>query len=500
MRVKTISAAFGVLALGGAAQAADQALVIGVNKYPNLRAGSDLNGCVPDAQMMKTELEAYNFQVTMLTDEQATKQGILNAIAELREKVSGSDKVVIYFAGHGTTEDGDKANILPHDARDGDPANDINTTTLYGEVEKIPVASRTLILDSCHSGGMIPMSARAKGVGLKLKARHYVRTKKRGLPALTPRGLKNTAPRNTKAWQMVRVNGADDLDKTTGGNAGGEVVYFTAALQTQVANETQLDGVPHGVFTFNLAKKLDGKADLWKDIQGAVAQGVGEATSGQQTPVLAPSKFLEQPLFQNGGEMAAESAAPPPAPDPQPQTSTPLSEVFSQSVPDDTLLKLEFEPQLSPIKVGEKIKMKVTVGTQEGFLVVVNRDPAGKLDLMFPRAGGVDAAKVSAGQVVTLPPGANEFYSADTEGTDSVKAFLFSSQEAAAKLIGELSGTRGRGLTLRDVLSKKGAKSWNLVRVDEAPAPQPEQPGAPAPKELVTSEIITQIAKDQPAQ
>ena len=94
MRVRLFSTVLGVLALTGAAQAADQALVIGVNKYPQLRPGSDLNGCVPDAQLMKTELEAYNFQVTLITDEQATKQGILSAISELKGRVSASGKVV----------------------------------------------------------------------------------------------------------------------------------------------------------------------------------------------------------------------------------------------------------------------------------------------------------------------------------------------------------------------------------------------------------------------
>ncbi len=489
MRVKLFSMALGALALAGAAHASDQALVIGVNKYPQLRAGSDLNGCVPDAQLMETELKAYNFEVTMLTDDQATKAGIMAALANLKTKVSGTDKVVVYFAGHGT-QDGSDAAILPSDAKDAGEASDIKTKELYDAVEAIQTASRTVILDSCHSGGMVPMNSR--DARKPLKARFYVRSAKKNTLA---RSIK--APRGTKAWQLVRVNGADNTDKTTGGNAGGEVVYFTAALQTQVANETQLDGVPHGVFTFNLAKKLDGKADLWRDIQGAVATGVQEATDGQQTPVLAPSKFLEQPLFQNGGEKAADSPAPAPAADPKPQTSTPLSEVYASSAPDDTLLKLEFEPQMSPIKIGEKIKMKVTVGTQDGYLVMVGRDPAGKIAMMYPATGTSDAAKVTAGQIVKLPPGDNESYAADTEGTDSVKAFLFSTPEAAMKLITELSGQRGRGLTVKDIFSKRGAKSWNLVRVEEKPAPPAPAPGAAVVKELVTSEIITQIAKDQ---
>ena len=488
MRVTTISMLLGALALAGGARAADQALVIGVNNYPGLRPGSSLNGCVPDAKLMEEKLKGYSFEVTLLTDEQATKSGILAAIAALKGKLSATDKVVVYFAGHGTTEGDSSAAILPSDAKDTGEGSDIKTAELYEAVSQLPAASRSILLDSCHSGGMIPMGARGIG-GPKLKPRAYVRTKNLNSAA---RGV--GTPRGTKSWQLTRVNGADNLDKTTKAE-NGEVVYFTAALQTQVANETQLDGVPHGVFTFNLAKKLDGKSDLWKDIQSAVATGVQAATDGQQSPLLAPAKFLEQPIFQNGGAAAAKSPDPAPAPDPKPQASTTLADLYSSAAPDADLLKLEFEPSVSPVKIGAKVKMKVTLGAQEGYLIVVDRDPAGKFQLLFPSAGGIDAAKVAGSAVVKMPADDTQAFTADTEGTDSVKAFLFSDKARADALLSALSGARGRGATLRGMLGK--GKGWNLVRVEEpAPAPVPT-PAAPTPKDLVTCEIITQIAKDQ---
>ena len=72
------------IALGFAtAVRADQALVIGVNQYTALRPGSNLEGCVNDAKRMKAVFEKYGFTVNLLTDKDATKEGVMNAIKQL---------------------------------------------------------------------------------------------------------------------------------------------------------------------------------------------------------------------------------------------------------------------------------------------------------------------------------------------------------------------------------------------------------------------------------
>lgn len=83
---------------------------IGINKYPHLREEEQLDGCVNDAQTMQ-RLFADQFQVkrsVLLTDEQATRQGIGQALNELyrqvklaREKTQGQIDVVITYSGHG---------------------------------------------------------------------------------------------------------------------------------------------------------------------------------------------------------------------------------------------------------------------------------------------------------------------------------------------------------------------------------------------------------------
>ena len=62
-----VSAAF----MAGTAQA-DRAVVVGINEYPKLAQGSNLEGCVNDAKGIETTLKAQGFEVVSLTNEQAS--------------------------------------------------------------------------------------------------------------------------------------------------------------------------------------------------------------------------------------------------------------------------------------------------------------------------------------------------------------------------------------------------------------------------------------------
>src|SRR5205823_13156173 len=87
----------GALLAGGAR--ADTAVVVGVNQYGMLQH-ADLKGCVNDARAIAEGLRKYGFKVVVLADDQATRQGILGVISQL--KSTGNERVVFYFAGHGT--------------------------------------------------------------------------------------------------------------------------------------------------------------------------------------------------------------------------------------------------------------------------------------------------------------------------------------------------------------------------------------------------------------
>src|SRR6476619_5247600 len=83
-----------------------RALLIGVNKYPNLPDFSQLRGCVNDVTAMRQTLEtSFHFppdNVTVLCDEDATAKGIHKAMERLLSDCGPDDIIVFHYSGHGS--------------------------------------------------------------------------------------------------------------------------------------------------------------------------------------------------------------------------------------------------------------------------------------------------------------------------------------------------------------------------------------------------------------
>src|ERR1051326_6668126 len=112
----------GAVALGLAASSglatsarADQAIVVGINRYPNLETKWQLEGCVNDAKDVASVLERYGFKVKVLTDDQASREGLLKVLRAAKRRVRDDERFVFYFAGHGSRTDDDRAALCPAD-------------------------------------------------------------------------------------------------------------------------------------------------------------------------------------------------------------------------------------------------------------------------------------------------------------------------------------------------------------------------------------------------
>jgi len=95
------------------------ALLIGVSKF---KSGiSPIETANKDVESLKTSLERNGFKnknIISLTDEKATKAGILDAMQSLETKVTKNDYVVIYISTHGTPPDTyGKMGIIPYDMK-----------------------------------------------------------------------------------------------------------------------------------------------------------------------------------------------------------------------------------------------------------------------------------------------------------------------------------------------------------------------------------------------
>ncbi|WP_245912503.1 caspase family protein, partial [Brunnivagina elsteri] len=143
------------------------ALLVGINEYGN--GVNPLRGCVNDVLLQK-ELLTHRFgfdpnDIKILTDQQATRQGILTAFEEhLINQAKPGDVVVFHFSGHGSqvidpdkdNPDGFNSTLVPIDSdynSSGGVVQDIMGHTLFLLMYALKTDNVTVVLDSCHSGG-----------------------------------------------------------------------------------------------------------------------------------------------------------------------------------------------------------------------------------------------------------------------------------------------------------------------------------------------------------
>ncbi|MFD1141234.1 caspase domain-containing protein [Larkinella insperata] len=150
-----------------------RALVVGINNYTiqsqhdqNLYGLSwpTLQGCVRDADSVyHLFIEAFGFErenVILLKDAQATRRNILSALTYLHANSAAGDVIAFFYAGHGgllpaTTDANNNRfyeSIIPYE---GDWIYDFQLDAIATAAGFNPHnVNFTLIMDSCHSGGL----------------------------------------------------------------------------------------------------------------------------------------------------------------------------------------------------------------------------------------------------------------------------------------------------------------------------------------------------------
>lgn len=129
------------------------ALIIGINDYqdPGL---NPLKTAVNDARGIGQVLkQKYGFQTTLITDNQATKDGIYEALVKINEMMNEDDNFLIYYAGHGSKEK-NSFHWIPSDAKQSNEWSMISTDDITRQIDpKSMKAKHVLIIaDSCFAG------------------------------------------------------------------------------------------------------------------------------------------------------------------------------------------------------------------------------------------------------------------------------------------------------------------------------------------------------------
>jgi hypothetical protein len=270
------------------------ALLVGINRYPMFAPRGQLSGCVNDVQVMRQALiESFQFpedHITLLTDEQATRAGILAAMKELVARVGDDDVVVFHYSGHGsqmTDREGDAPDgldetILPYDTGRNTHSNlDITDDEIYLWLRDLTekTSAVTLIFDCCHSGDIV---------------RDVFGGEVRWIePDLRP--VEDLPPSPIPSEARALLDGARDLGPSGWLPLGQRYVLIAGCSSGERSFEMQdLGGVRHGALTYFLIPELR-KAEpgtTYRDIFEAAAPLVSSRFADQH-PQLEGARDLE---------------------------------------------------------------------------------------------------------------------------------------------------------------------------------------------------------------
>ncbi len=247
-------------------------LVIGINDYqeehPTL--ANARNDAVAFANLLRAN---YQFEeVITLYDAEATCDTLMAWLRDrLPSQIGKNDRLVIFFAGHGTTREsglGEKRGyLIPHDAKAGRYADYIDMSELRDACGWISAKHILLILDCCFSG-VAAITARAAPTAEQR--------------VITDAYLQEITRRS--AWQVLTAGASDELAADSGDRPGHSA--FTSALLAGL--EGQADQNSDGIIT---ASELAGF------VKPAVSrQGIGPRAH-RQTPFFNYLSGSEQGDF-----------------------------------------------------------------------------------------------------------------------------------------------------------------------------------------------------------
>jgi caspase domain-containing protein len=240
-----------------------RALVVGVDGYgfPN-----DLPNCTRDADAFGNVLETiYRFDdVRVVNDAEATKDGVERALDWLVQGVSGNDRLVFYFSGHGCRiERGgvlEEALVL----QDGRLLADHD---LAERLEHLPAGILTVLLDCCFSGldemlvhpsGQVEVARAKRWIAGDLDRGRLERTATPGSKAFTPFGHVKPAPLDVMAAHLRSGSWLDASPArlVTLAEPRARALLVAACLgdETTLAGTTQAGGL--SPFTYCLLNEI----------------------------------------------------------------------------------------------------------------------------------------------------------------------------------------------------------------------------------------------------
>jgi hypothetical protein len=242
-----------------------RAVIVGVNDY-SVQGYNNLRFCVADAASMYHLLrDAFGFDpqdMFYLTDARATSSRIRQALRYCVSQSQPGDVICFYYSGHGgrTPHPSNPAQmfetIIPYS---GQHISDHELFSLADTLEH-SVANFTMILDSCHSGGMHDEAERARRARSPAFSAELVQALTQ-CRTMVPCGIcLPPAQRNALDGNIRRVTARnagvvvdEDTSRRLVQNAKSTLIAASSAAQVAMEHET----IGHGLLTKSFLDLID---------------------------------------------------------------------------------------------------------------------------------------------------------------------------------------------------------------------------------------------------
>lgn len=269
-----------------------RAVVVGINDY-SVQGFGNLNGCVRDAQAVYHLLvDAFLFdpsQIWLYTDSKATSSNIHQAIRYMLSISEPGDVACLYYAGHGGLHPiGGGAyyqTIIPYS---GPFITDWDLEAAAAALMP-SVVNFTVILDSCHSGGMHQESDNAAAIRSIRYAGEFIQNVIASLQKMIPFGV--TVP-DPQAYGKNVSNVKEKADGLLAMDEDPNQLFIPLAKSTLIAacrwDEYAGETPSHGYFTQALLDLVNQSNFLidHRKLHQQLVDRVHQLAGGSQTPQI----------------------------------------------------------------------------------------------------------------------------------------------------------------------------------------------------------------------
>jgi hypothetical protein len=227
---------------------AKKAFCVGINDYPY--EGSDLNGCVNDAQawveLLQNHFDFPSSDVRLITDMEATKKNMMGGLKNLLAGASAGDVLVFTNSSHGTyiiDEDGDEERydeaLCPYDVAENLIVDDELRELFLNIPEDVQLI---VISDSCHSGTLTRAAVAGNIPGLSTPDDRRVRFLS---PALRGESILHNP------WK-ARTKKKDGKHP----ESGMKEILLSGCTASEYSYDALIEGAYHGAMTYFANKAI----------------------------------------------------------------------------------------------------------------------------------------------------------------------------------------------------------------------------------------------------